>query len=192
MSINLTFSNLSQWQKVAFGAALLERMLPNYQLFSEATEFGEPRVLRSQLDLIWQWLDKSNRVKINYTAQLTKLELQIPDPENFDTYGVYPALDTCMAMTAIMQSIQDIKTENFADVSRLSENSVLSYVELMLEQEGELTESMLLEHPLTQWEHATQQELFEFVSKNSEDKASAKKLKSLALSEGLSNLGIEI
>ena len=192
MTTKLAFSSLSQWQNVAFCAALLERMVPNYALFSEATDFGDASVLKNQLNLLWQWLDKSNRTKINYSAQLTKLELQIPEPEEFETFGVYPALDVCMAITAVFQSLQGNKSEHFSDVSRLSENSVLSYIELIFEQEEQVSEQMIVEHPLMQWEQATQQELFEFVSSNPENKKSAQKLKSLALSEGLSNLGIEV
>lgn len=89
MSTSLSFNTLSQWQQIAFSAALIERMLPNYKLFSEATKFGEDAILRNQLDLVWQWLDKNNRCKINYEAQLIKLEPQIPEPESFDFFGVY-------------------------------------------------------------------------------------------------------
>ena len=41
--------DLETWQSVAFSAALLERMLPNYQLFCEATEFADPSPYRNSL-----------------------------------------------------------------------------------------------------------------------------------------------
>ena len=63
--INLPFNKLSHWQQVAFSAAIIERMLPNYLMFSEVENTGDGKVLRNQLDLVWQWLDKSNRIKIN-------------------------------------------------------------------------------------------------------------------------------
>jgi uncharacterized protein YjaG (DUF416 family) len=59
VSIHLPFATLSPWQQIAFAAALIERMLPNYQLFSTAADFGDAKVLRNQLDLIWQWLANS-------------------------------------------------------------------------------------------------------------------------------------
>ena len=74
MALHLPFAKLSHWQQVAFSAALLERMLPNYQMFSDAADFGEFSLLRNQLDLIWQWLDNSRATKINANAQLNKLE----------------------------------------------------------------------------------------------------------------------
>ena len=81
MAINLHLQKLSQWQKIALSASLLERMLPNYQMFSEGAEFGDFSIIRNQLDLVWQRLNKNQKIKINYEAQLLKLEEQIPDPE---------------------------------------------------------------------------------------------------------------
>ncbi|MDG2394115.1 MAG: DUF416 family protein, partial [Thalassotalea sp.] len=64
MALNLNLKNLSLWQQTAFAAALLERMLPNYKMFSQAADFGDPALLRNQLDLIWQRLGQG-QVKIN-------------------------------------------------------------------------------------------------------------------------------
>lgn len=195
MSKSLSFNELSQWQQIAYSAALLERMLPNYKLFSEATEFGEFSVLRNQLDTVWQWLDKNNRCKINYEAQLTKLEPQIPEPESFDFFGVYPALDTCMAMVSLFQIMQDKTSEGCLNVSKLSENSVVKYVELLLSQDAEdanITDEDIDSHPLMQWELETQQELFNYIRIAQENKKSCIHAKSLVLEEGLSNLGIEL
>lgn len=189
----LSFSSLSQWQQIAFSASLLERMLPNYKLFSEATEFGQFSVLRNQLDLVWQWLDKNNRCKINYEAQLAKLEPQIPEPENFDFFGVYPALDTCMAMVSLFQIMQDKSSDGCEYVSKLSENSVVKYVELSLEQEqASVSTEQVESHPLMEWERATQEELFNYINIAQENKKSCMHAKGLVLEEGLSNLGIEI
>ena len=202
VAIHLPYKNLSQWQQVAFCAALLERMLPNYQMFAEHAEFGDYKVLRNQLDLIWQWLDKNSRCKINYDAQIAKLEEQVPDPDAFDFFGVFPALDAAMALMSLFQSIQDPQNSSFENIGKLSENSVSYYVELSLAQEIDaeapegdeiiIVPEKITEHPLMQWEIATQHELFDFIKTASETKASCIKAKSLVLEEGLSNLGIEI
>ncbi|MBA6390072.1 YjaG family protein [Colwellia sp. BRX10-3] len=209
MAIHHPFNKLSQWQQVAFSAALLERMLPNYHMFAEHVEFGDFKVLRNQLDLIWQWLDKANRCKINYDAQIAKLEEQVPDPDAFDFLGVFPALDSAMALMSLFQAMQDPESDGFVNVSKLSENSVSYYVELSLAQqideitpeEDEITPEedeivispqQIAEHPLMQWEIATQNELFEFLTTASENKASCVQAKAMVLEEGLSNLGIEI
>lgn len=217
MAIHLPFAKLSQWQQIAFSAALLERMLPNYQMFSEAEQFGDAKILRNQLDIIWQWLANRNTVKINIDAQLLKLEPETPDPEAFDSFGVFPALDACMALTALWQLMQnkpqkkskvsEADLEDVKSISRLSYNSVSYYVELLLLQEAEeelestdadplselvITTEQMSEHPLMQWEKDTQYELFDYLKLAAEDKRSCELAKKMSLSEGLSNLGIEI
>lgn len=196
MTIRLPLAKLSQWQQVAFCCAILERMLPNYQMFSQAFEFGDANVVKNQLNLLWQWLDKSQKVKINFDAQLLKLEEHVPDPEAFDTFGVFPAVDTCMALMSLMQGIQSKDAEELANVGLLSENSVRYFVELTLAQEQDddltITEQDIANHPLMAWEVATQNELFDFIKDASESKSTCQKAKEMALEEGLSNLGIEI
>ncbi len=198
MAIHLPFAKLSHWQQVTFASALLERMLPNYQMFSENSQFGNYALLRNQLDLIWQWLDKNNKIKININAQLNKLEEQTPDPEAFDSFGVFPALDVCMAMMSLWQLMQtngtDKDHEDINSISRLSQNSVNYYVELLvIEESGEDVQAENIdEHPLIVWENETQNELFDFLKMASETKRSCQLAKELVLSEGLSNLGIAI
>jgi len=198
LAIHLPFAKLSHWQQVAFASAVIERMLPNYQMFSEGSEFGSYAVLRNQLDLIWQWLDKNNKIKININAQLNKLEEQTPDPEAFDSFGVFPALDVCMAMMSLWQLMQtngtDKDHEDINSVSRLSQNSVNYYVELLLiEEDGEDTQmENINEHPLIVWEKETQDELFDFLKFAAETKRSCQLATDMVLSEGLSNLGIAV
>lgn len=198
LAIYLPFAKLSHWQQIAFASALLERMLPNYQMFSENSEFGDYAVLRNQLDLVWQWLDKNSQIKININAQLNKLEEQTPDPEAFDSFGVFPALDVCMAMMSLWQLIQSNGTdkdhEDITSISRLSHNSVSYYVELLLIDEGatEVLPDDINAHPLAIWEKETQSELFDFLKFAAENKRSCQLAKEMALTEGLSNLGIEI
>jgi uncharacterized protein YjaG (DUF416 family) len=198
LSIHLPFEKLSHWQQIAFSSALLERMLPNYHMFSESCHFGDYALLRNQLELVWQWLDKNNQTKININAQLNKLEEQTPDPEEFDSFGVFPALDVCMAMMSLLQLMQsngqDKSHEDIHSVSRLSHNSVSYYVELLLVDEGatQVQPSDINDHPLAIWEKETQNELFDFLKFAAENKRSCQLAKEMVLSEGLSNLGIEI
>jgi len=207
LAFHLPFAKLSHWQQVAFSAALLERMLPNYQMFSDAADFGEFSLLRNQLDLIWQWLDNSRATKINANAQLNKLEEQTPDPEEFDFFGVFPALDTCMAFVSLWQLMQsngkDKSHEDISSISRLSQNSVSYYVELLLIDESADEENVenqmhdiqaqeINAHPLMQWEKDTQNELFDFLKLAAENKRTCQLAKKMVLAEGLSNLGIEI
>lgn len=196
--IRLPFKKLSVWQQTAFCAAIIERMLPNYAMFSQATEFGDVNLLRNQLNLVWQRLDKSQKVKINYDVQLEKLEEQVPNPELFEFFGVFPALDTCMAVHALLQYLQSPDEDSVEQVSRLSANSVSAYIELMLLEElpeddlSDIAESDIAEHPLMVWEKEMQSAIFDTLRASAENVKTIKDIKHLVLEQGLSNLGIEI
>ncbi len=197
MFIKLSFKQLSQWQRSAFCCALIERMLPNYKMFTQIANFGDLALLRNQLDLLWQKLS-DRKIKINAEAQLTKLELQTPSPEDFDFFGAYSALDTCMALMSVLQGAQETDIDYVEQVSQLSQNSVSHYIELTLAQEYTEADQITLlvdvikQHPLMQFEGETQQELFDFLLSAAETKKTCQQLKTLALVAGVSNLGIEI
>lgn len=196
--------DLSLWQQTAFSAAVIERMLPNYQMFSQAADFGNYKVLRNQLDLVWQLLEQG-QLKINFAAQLEKLEDEIPDVDKFDFFGVHPALDTCMALGSLLQGMQDKDLDTINNVGLLSQSSVSYYLGILLASEQEqqqdaamneqgivIKEQDIEDHPLMQWEIETQHELFMSVKISKENKQTCRQLKEMALSEGMSNLGIEI
>jgi len=92
---------------------------------------------------------------------------------------------------------KDKSHDDVTSVSRLSHNSVSYYVELLLLEEAEEQENLIDDeaisaHPLIQWEKETQHELFDFLKHAAENKRSCQLAKKMVLSEGLSNLGIEI
>ena len=193
MAFRIPFKKMSVWQLKLFSLCLIERMLPNYQLFSESAEFGDVRVLKNVTGLIWQQLDKNQKIKVNVEAQLAKVEEQIPEPEQFDFFAVYPALDTAMAVVSLLQFCSDKDGENIGHISQLSQGSVENYVSLLLAQEfDEVEEDVLVEHPLMVWEKETQNELFDFIAAAPENNQTIKAAKKMVLSEGVSSLGIEL
>ena len=172
---------------IAFSAALLQRMVPNYQLFCELTEFAEPDTLSKCLDLIWESLC-SPKSKINFATQLEKVEEATPDVSDYDSFGVYPALDAAIAMSSAINLIMKVDPHGAVVVSKLSQGSVEAY----LLASGEATEDDVKTHPLMQFEIAIQQELLDAVTTKAPMTQKVAKLKSIAASEGISNIGLEI
>ena len=88
----------------------------------------------------------------------------------------------------------DKDNEDINSISRLSQNSVNYYVELMLIEDGneDIQAENIEEHPLVIWEKETQNELFDFLKMAAETKRSCQLATEMVLSEGLSNLGIAI
>ncbi|WP_444994453.1 DUF416 family protein [Aliikangiella sp. IMCC44359] len=194
----LSFSLFSKWQQQLFAAALVQRMLPNYEYFSLACDYGDSELLKNQLDLMWQKLIKP-QFQLNLEAQLNKLELAIPLADNFDVYAVYPALDACTGLISLLQSIDEKETRCGQELGRLSLATVVSYIEMQLleESEGEFDEGLITSHPLYLWEKALQQELFDLVTATSEspqnhkNKEAIEQIKTLVMQDRLSSLAIE-
>ncbi|MAQ00810.1 MAG: hypothetical protein CL586_01565 [Alteromonadaceae bacterium] len=172
---------------IAFSAALLQRMVPNYQLFCELTEFAEPDTLSKCLDLIWESLC-SPKSKINFATQLEKVEEATPDVSDYDSFGVYPALDAAIAMSSAINLIMKVEPHGAVVVSKLSQGSVEAY----LLASGEATEDDVKMHPLMQFEITIQQELLDAVTTKAPMTQKVSKLKNIAASEGISNIGLEI
>lgn len=172
---------------IAFSAALLQRMVPNYQLFCELTEFAEPDTLSKCLDLIWESLC-SPKSKINFATQLEKVEEATPDVSDYDSFGVYPALDAAIAMSSAINLIMKVDPHGAVVVSKLSQGSVEAY----LLASGEATEDDVKTHPLMQFEIAIQQELLDAVTTKAPMTQKVSKLKTIAASEGISNIGLDI
>jgi uncharacterized protein YjaG (DUF416 family) len=180
---------LEGWHAIAFSATLLERMLPNYVLFCEATEFADPAQYRNSLNAIWEWLAVP-KAKVNFAVQLEKVEEAVPDASDFDNYGVYPAIDMAMSLSATILLIQGEDPQGAVVVSKLSQGGVEAFIEASSEED--ITDLEIKQHPLMQLEIETQQELLVFLSKCPKNAESCKQLKQIATAEGMSNIGLEI
>lgn len=178
---------LEGWQAVAFSAALLERMLPNYQLFCQATGYDDEGVCRKCLDLVWEWL-RSPKSKINFGLQLEKVEAVTPDTQDYDFYGVYPAIDAAIALSAVLQLLLKQDEQGAVVVSKLSQGSVEAF--LLLTEEA--TDDTVKAHPLMAFEVEVQQELLDATEAARANAASADQLKAIALEAGISNIGLEL
>ena len=180
---------LKGWAAVAFAATLVQRMQPNYQLFCEVSDFEGAEQFRKSLETIWEWL-RGSKVKINFALQLDKVEEATPDANDFDHYGVYPAIDAAISLAATLSLIMGEEAQGAVMVSKLSQGCVEAFVEATAEQE--LDSQAIKEHPLMQWEIEFQQQLLEEVTQLSPGSKSVQHLQGLAKEEGVSNIGIEI
>lgn len=177
---------LSKKPAVAFSAALLQRMLPNYELFCDVSEFGDKELAAKLVDLIWEWLNAS-KAKINIAVQLEKLEEVTPDIENFDTFGVYPALDFCMALTATLQLMSDEEPGGGVIVAKLSQGGVEAY--LLALSATDLSNEEIKQDPLMQFEIDTQLEVLAMCKDKSTD---FKSLRNEMKAQEMSNIGLSL
>lgn len=191
-SFHQRLRRLSGWQQLAFATALAQRSAPNYLLFSEAAGWGDAQTFQRLLALLWESL-LARQSKINWAVQQEKLPALQPDPESFDFYGVYPALDAVMALELAVEQAQHEDEDSAIRASRLSRATVRRYLELQLPDDlDEVQQAIWLrQQPLMEDENAFQDELLTQVSAQFQPHPELLRgVRELALNEGVSNLGI--
>ncbi|ABL99237.1 YjaG family protein [Shewanella amazonensis] len=185
---------LSLPQKQLFAVALCQRMYPNYQLFAEVCEFGEPKVLDTVLNLLWQSL-YDRKLKLNLELHTNKLEEVIPEPENFDVYGVYPAMDAVVALISLLSGIESKIEEDITNISKLSSATVANYIEAIsdVELDDEALDDFVFAHEAMVAERELQGTLLELIEDNPDMSADfIKALRKELVSSGVSNIGISL
>ncbi|KZN48377.1 hypothetical protein N482_07870 [Pseudoalteromonas luteoviolacea NCIMB 1942] len=184
---------LNYLQKAVLAAAILERMTPNYGLFSEATGFGDEQVFRNALNLCWEklLLPKS---KISLEKQIEKIEPNVPELSDFDMFGTYPAIDVSTALLGFIQGLMTKDDSEFVNVAKISQATVARYIEFLLMSEDITPDNKLVrEHPLMQYEIDVLSELIDFVEQMGRiTSESIKQLKAQAVSDGQTNIGLAI
>jgi uncharacterized protein YjaG (DUF416 family) len=187
--IHLRLEKLESWQHVTFMACLCERMYPNYAVFCQQTGFGEPLAYRRILDLIWETLTVKD-AKVNFDSQLEKLEEAIPAADDYDIYGVYPAIDACVALSELIHS--RLSGETLEHAIEVSKSSITTVAMLEMTQAGrEMTDEELKENPAVAEEWDLQWEIFRLLSACEErDIELIKGLRADLRESGMSNIGI--
>ncbi|EIJ68098.1 YjaG family protein [Pasteurella bettyae] len=189
--IHKRLEHFETWQHLTFMVCLCERMYPNYQLFCQVTEQPDnAKIYQNILNLIWESLTIKG-VKINFENQLEKFENIIPDVNNYDFFGVIPAIDACEALSELLHAIIAGSTlEQSIKISRLSLQTVATLLETQLD--CNLNEKDLKESEEIQQELDVQWELYRALNSTEErDVDLILQLKSELRASGISNIGIE-
>ena len=170
-------------------ACLCERMYPNYAMFCQQTEFADGQLYRRILDLIWETLTVKD-AKVNFDSQLEKLEEAIPAADDYDLYGVYPAIDACVALSELIHS--RLSGETLEHAIEVSKSSITTVAMLEMTQAGrEMTDEELKENPAVEQEWDIQWEIFRLLADCEErDIELIKGLRADLREAGESNIGI--
>ena len=190
--IQKRLENLATWQHMTFMACLCERMYPNYHLFCQITEQPQnAKVYHNILNFVWEYLTVKE-ANINFENQLEKLENIIPDVNDYDFYGVVPALDACEGLAEVLHTIiAGASLEQAVKVSQLSLGTVASYLET--EYDRTLSEVELKESDLIQQELDVQWQLYRALKEaERHDVELISDLKNALREEAVSNICIKI
>ncbi|MDG3084609.1 DUF416 family protein [Vibrio hannami] len=190
--LQVRLEKFEPWQQITFMACLCERMYPNYAMFCEQTEFAEARVYREILDAIWE-LQTVKTAKINFEKQLEKLEELIPSSEDFEFYGVYPAIDACVGLSTLIHGLLD-RDYLFENMIKLSQQSVSTVAQLEQAETGiEITNENQKENEAVCEEWDVQWAIFRPLREAKErDIDLIKDLRNELREEGISNIGVSL
>ena len=189
--IHKRLENLESWQHLTFMAALCERMAPNFKLFCQMNELSaEAKTYQNILNLVWEYLTVKD-AKINFENQLEKLETIIPDVNDYESFGVVPALDACQALAEILHAIiAGEALERAVEMSLISLGTVTSLLET--ETGRDWSESELKESEDIQAELDVQWQVYRLLKEcEKRDIELILDLKNEIRAEGISNIGIE-
>lgn len=189
--IHKRLENLESWQHLTFMAALCERMAPNFKLFCQMNELSvEAKTYQNILNLVWEYLTVKD-AKINFENQLEKLESIIPDVNDYDSFGVVPALDACQALAEILHAIIAGETlEKAVEISLISLGTIRALLET--ETGRDWSESKLKENEDIQTELDVQWQVYRLLKEcEKRDIELILALKNEIRTEGISNIGIE-
>lgn len=187
---------LNFYQQASIAATLLERMLPNYQLFAEVTQTGDAELPRHILTLVWEWLTVK-KAKINFAKLSEELELITPEVNDFDIFGVYPAVDCATALDMMLSGISQQDSSEFINVAKISQATVARLIEHESIDDDITTEAELKkivrEHPLMHYEMDCLAELIDIVTPLKQfGREERQLLQSWVQEQGLTNLGMEL
>ncbi len=106
---------LPHLHRVAFAASICERMLPNYNAFSQMENWGIPSVPRKALDEIWQILEgkPTDVVEIRQLREDCSRENILPDSDDFyDSYYLAEAQEALFAICSTLLACIDLDLQN--------------------------------------------------------------------------------
>lgn len=174
----------------AFMAALCERLVPNYVLYSQASGQGDIKALNSILALVWERLQVRD-ARIDFDLQADKLAACQPPVED-DSFGARRAMETVSALSALLDTLRGDSQEAVVEVSRTSRGGVQAFIAMTEgEEDSEALAAKVREHPLMADENAFQDAVLESVEVPL-NRESLKALRQLGRNEGFSNLGISV
>jgi len=179
----MDLSLLNHWQQLAFCTALCERSMPNFQLFCEIeNKENDYHQSRKVLNKIWEYLRGQLKSLKNIENQLETLNDLIPDPEQYEHFGVYPAMDTMVNLQSCVQAVLDSSILDAANIQTMTHERLLEVLEM---QDIPPSESELW---LRQQDFET--ELYALISSHNSHAEMIKKLIPLSKDQGVSQIGI--
>ncbi|MGI2026159.1 DUF416 family protein [Endozoicomonas acroporae] len=185
---------LAPWQLATLATAVTERAWPNFALFLELAEFGHAADVRHCLNMLWDYTAGLQSSK-NFERLLERLDENTPAPEDFDMFGVEPALDFSAGLNCAINCAMKASIDETASALTVSLSTIGKFIKYTEAQELRGTElaQYTEEHELFEVQRRFISELISMVCQQKKpSKEFTKELRLLSANDGVSQLGISL
>ncbi|ULO09536.1 DUF416 family protein [Paenibacillus sp. 19GGS1-52] len=153
----ILFNNLERLtnkQKIAFGASLCERLLPNYMKFTEIEKWGDFSFMRRTLDEIWKHILENEISESRIEELMVGCYRLTPGADDFISIYTSFAIDAGGAIHETLKCCLDGKAEHIVDVASFARDSLDKYIQEKndLQYSDPSFEERILNDPLMQRE----------------------------------------
>ena len=173
---------------------LLARMQPNYELFVDLVNFSQPYELKALVNIVWERSVQPS-AKVNLEVLSEKVEQLTPSEQDYDSYGVYPAIYYCTALLTCIYGLMNEEEYDAVAIAKISQGCVVHLIEYQA-AEQELDNDMIREHPLMQSEVGFLSELIDWLEEEPLKSLKPNQIRIAALQkakeEGVTNTGIDM
>ena len=154
--------SLSNKQQAAFAALTCEKLLPQYQAFCQAADWGSPAVFVSGIELLYD-VALYGFPQPQAAAVRAKLALATPALGEFSADATPYALDACSALEQALLFLEDKQEIHLSYCATAATDTVEMFVQeqLALDPDHRDSSKRIATHPLMQTELARQARVME-------------------------------
>lgn len=144
--------------RLLLGAIVVERLVPNYHRFEEATGRNDDVPLRGCLDFVWKNIRSVEIDPVKVYALIAQCELLMPSVEEQRTANAAMALDAVNALCCLLEQIVTDSPEKVAEICAaaidtidmfLQRNDLVGVDVIDLEAERRILEHSLMQTELS-------------------------------------------
>jgi uncharacterized protein len=130
IGISVMLNQLSPIKNLIFSVIICERLLPNYEYFSQKVSWGDFQILLNAINIIY---DEIYQRKIHSKEEILNainlVESVTPDTEDYDSILASFALDTCTSIVSTLNFILDNNIENIVDSATFARDTVDMFIQ---------------------------------------------------------------
>jgi len=114
----------------AFAVACSSRMVPNFKVFSEEANWGDPEVLEESVRILWRFAESDENLQDQITDLISQCTKQAPDLDEVTTELATWGSDAALAVLYSLMCTQKSSPEHAADAAETAYSTVDAWVQV--------------------------------------------------------------